>query len=48
MTLDHEIKALDAMNIKAMDDMNESGSWARGSRCYELLDAMNDMKDSRA
>ena len=27
----------------AMDDMNDSGSWAPGSRSYEQLKAMDDM-----
>ena len=30
-----------------MDDMNDSGCWAKGSRCYEQLKALDDMSDSR-
>ena len=31
-----------------MDDMNDSISWAQGSRFYELLKAMEDMNDSKS
>ena len=30
-----------------MDDMNNYGSWAEGSRCYESLMVVVDMNDSR-
>ena len=29
-----------------MDDMNESGLWALGSRCYEQLKVVDDINDS--
>ena len=29
-----------------MDDMNNSGSWTQGSRCYEQHKVVVDMNDS--
>ena len=35
MILGCEPMALNAMNIKVVDDMNDFGLWAQNSRCYE-------------
>ena len=32
--------------LRTMDDMRYSGSWAEGFGCYEQLKVMNDMNDS--
>ena len=31
-----------------MDEMNDSGSWAHGSRCYEQLKVVVNVKDSKS
>ena len=31
-----------------MDDMNDSWSWANGSKCYEQLGFVDDMNNSRS
>ena len=31
-----------------MANMNDSKSWAQDSRCYEQLQAIDDMKNSRS
>ena len=46
-TPDYELKALDAMKqLKVVNEMNDSWSWAQGSRSHEHLKVMDDMKDS--
>ena len=43
MTQGYELRLID----RAMDDINNSGSYAQSSICYEQLRAMYDMNDSR-
>ena len=33
-------------HLMAMDDMNDSGLGAKGTKCYEHLWAVDDMNDS--
>ena len=34
--------------FKVMDDMNDSMSWAQGTKCYEQLMFIIDMNDSES
>ena len=52
MTLGHELKVLDSMNKKkkkkkVVDDMNDFGSRAQGSRGHEQLGIVVDMTNYR-
>ena len=48
-TLGHKLKALDAMNSSGLRvEMNDSGSWAKGSRSYEKVRAMDDINNSKS
>ena len=48
-TLGHQLKTLDAMNSFGIGvEMNDSGSWAKGSKSYEKVRVMDDMNDSRS
>ena len=45
-TLGHQLKALDAMNNLGLRvEMNDSGSWPKGSRSYEKAKVVDDMND---
>ena len=44
--LAREFKALDAMSTLGLWYMNHFGSWAQGTKSYELLKIAIDMNDS--
>ena len=45
--LGHKLKALDAMNNLGLRvEMNDSRSWAKGSKSYEKVKVMDDMNKS--
>ena len=43
---DYDFKGYE--QLRAMDDMNNSKSWAKGSKYYEQLKAMYDKNDTRS
>ena len=45
----HELSPLDFMNWSELGKyMNDFVSWAKSFRCYELLNVVDDMKDSQS